>query len=205
MSPIRSDGSRGSYHHGDLRAALIDTAVSLIAERGLHGFSLAEASRRLGVTVAAPYRHFADRDCLLAAVAARGLTEFGAALAAEVDRAAPPAQQLAAVAAAYVRFAAGHRPLFEILSGAGLDKARHPELQRAAGPVTAMLLGPARALTGGDAAARALVTAVAATAHGHAALLADGTFGHGESAVATAASQARAAALAIAAGRAALA
>jgi AcrR family transcriptional regulator len=55
------------YHHGDLKAALIDGAIELIAERGVRGFSLAELSRRAGVTVAAPYRHFADRDELLAA------------------------------------------------------------------------------------------------------------------------------------------
>ena len=62
---------RERYHHGDLRAALIGTAVELLGERGLEAFSMAEASRRLGVAVSAPYRHFADRDALLAAVAVR--------------------------------------------------------------------------------------------------------------------------------------
>src|SRR5215472_16084898 len=57
----------GRYHHGDLRSALVDAAISVIAERGVRGFSLAEATRRLGVTTAAPYRHFTDRDDLLAA------------------------------------------------------------------------------------------------------------------------------------------
>ncbi len=71
----------GRYHHGDLRSALVDAAIGVIAERGVRDFSMAEASRRLGVTTAAPYRHFADRDELLAAVAARGLTVFSAMLA----------------------------------------------------------------------------------------------------------------------------
>jgi AcrR family transcriptional regulator len=211
VSPTRSDGpaagraaagGRGSYHHGDLKAALIGTAIDLIAERGVRGFSLAEASRRLGVTVAAPYRHFAGRDDLLAAVAVRAFGVFGAAFAAGVSKDAPPAQQLAAVAGAYVRFAAGHPPLFEVLFGAVIDKARHPELQRAAEPVTEMLLAPARALAGSGA--EALITAVAATAHGHAALLLDGMFGPGDEAVATAVARARAAVLAVVAGRAAL-
>jgi AcrR family transcriptional regulator len=193
---------RGSYHHGDLKAALVGTAIDLIAERGVRGFSLAEASRRLGVTVAAPYRHFADREELLAAVAVRAFGVFGAALAAEVSKDDPPAQQLAAVAGAYVRFAAEHRPLFDVLFGAVVDKAGHPELQRAAGPVTGMLIAPARAL--GGATAEALITAVAATAHGHAALLLDGMFGHGDEAVATAVGRARAAVLAVVAGRSAL-
>jgi hypothetical protein len=60
-------GQGGRYHHGDLRAALIDTAVDLIGERGVRHFSLAEASRRLGVAVSAPCAHFSDRDDLLAA------------------------------------------------------------------------------------------------------------------------------------------
>ena len=80
LSPRRSVPG-GRYHHGDLKAALVDGAVELIAERGVRGFSLAELSRRLGVTVAAPYRHFADRDELLAAVAVRALHAFADALA----------------------------------------------------------------------------------------------------------------------------
>ena len=71
---------RGRHHHGDLRSALVDAAIGVIAERSLRGFSLAEASRRLGVTTTAPYRLFADRDDLLAAVAARALSVFAAML-----------------------------------------------------------------------------------------------------------------------------
>ena len=93
----------GRYHHGDLKAALVDGAIELIAERGVRGFSLAELSRRLGVTVAAPYRHFADRDELLAAVAVRALHAFADALAAECGDGDPPEQQLAAMARSYVR------------------------------------------------------------------------------------------------------
>jgi AcrR family transcriptional regulator len=69
-------GKGGRYHHGDLRTALIDTAIELIGERGVRGFSLAEASRRLGVAVSAPYAHFADRDDLLAAVAVRAYEQL---------------------------------------------------------------------------------------------------------------------------------
>src|SRR5579863_6539240 len=97
-------GKAGRYHHGDLRTALIDAAVSLIAERGVRGFSLAEASRRVGVSSAAPYRHFADRDDLLAAVAVRALETFTSMLAEESTEAQIPAdtpeQRLAAMARA---------------------------------------------------------------------------------------------------------
>jgi AcrR family transcriptional regulator len=199
--PIR----RGRYHHGDLRSALVDTAIELIAERGVRGFSLAEASRRLGVTVAAPYRHFADRDDLLAAVAARAFGVFAAVLEAALTDDVTPAEQLAATAGAYVRFAAQHRALFDVLFGAGIDKSRYPDLRSAAEPVTEMFLAPVQIICDGTPeAVDALVTAVSATAHGHAALLLDGTFGAGDSSVDTAMSQAAKATLAIVAGRSAL-
>src|SRR5215208_2417816 len=94
-----SGGRAKPYHHGDLKAALIDGAVELIGERGVRRFSLAELSRRLGVTVAAPYRHFVNRDELLAAVAVRALHAFGNALAAPSSEIDPPEQRLAAMAA----------------------------------------------------------------------------------------------------------
>src|ERR1700723_2692848 len=117
----------GRYHHGDLRSALVAAAIDVIAERGVRDFSMAEASRRLGVTTAAPYRHFTDRDDLLAAVAARGLNVFAAMLAGAADAAGTPEQRLAVMAGAYVRFAAQQRPLFDTLYNSGLDKSRYPE------------------------------------------------------------------------------
>lgn len=192
------------YHHGDLRAALVDAAIALIAERGVRGFSLAEASRRVGVTTAAPYRHFTDREELLAAVAVRGLRTFAAMAAAGAGAAATPEQRLAAMAGAYVRFAAEHRPLFDTLFSAGIDKSRYPELQRAWEPVDALLADVRQICDGDAAAADALTTAAEATAHGHAMLLADGEYGQGPDAVRAAADSAARATLALIAGRAAL-
>lgn len=126
---------RRPYHRGDLAAALVDTAVELIAERGMAGFSLAEASRRLGVTVAAPYRHFADRDALLAAVATKAAGELTIGVRTEAGGATEPADRLAAAARGYVRFAAANRALFQALFAAGLDKRDRPELDRAARPL----------------------------------------------------------------------
>jgi len=204
---IPGTARRERYHHGDLRAALIDTAVELLAERGLEAFSMAEASRRLGVAVSAPYRHFADRDALLAAVAVRAAE----LLADQLDRqvpAGPPAQRLAAAARAYVRFASDHRPLFQALAGSGLDKDRHPEIARAAQTIGAAFTAPAAELTtaagladGDEPATAQLALAIVATAHGHAMLMLDGTFGAGPQAVEAAANQAAAATLALIAGR----
>jgi AcrR family transcriptional regulator len=195
----------GRYHHGDLRAALVDAAIAVIAERGVRDFSMAEASRRLGVTTAAPYRHFADRDELLAAVAARGLTVWAAMLAGAADAADTPASRLAAMAGTYVRFAAEHRPLFAALFSAGLDKTRHPELQRAWEPVDALLVAVVLEVCDGDeAAAETLADAIEASAHGYAMLLTDGEYGQGDDAVSATAEKAVAAARALIAGRRAL-
>jgi AcrR family transcriptional regulator len=199
-----ASGNAGRYHHGDLRAALVETAIGLIAERGVRGFSLAEASRRLGVSAAAPYRHFADRDELLAAVAARSLQVFAAMVAEQTGNAQDPGQRLASMTRAYVRFAAEQRPLFDTLYSAGLDKTRYPELQRAWEPADAFL-GVAAEICGGDAgAADALATALEATAHGHAVLLVASEPGADANAVTAAADRAAAATLAIISGRAAL-
>src|SRR3974377_613042 len=77
-------GSRG-YHHGNLKEALIRAALALIAQKGTAGFTFAEAARWAGVSPAAPYRHFSDRDELLADVARRGFEQFEAALAGAWD------------------------------------------------------------------------------------------------------------------------
>lgn len=198
-SPAKS----GRYHHGDLKAALVDAAVALIAERGLRGFSLAEASRRVGVSAAAPYRHFADRDDLLAAVAVRALRTFTDMVAEEGSRDRPE-QQLAAMARAYVRFAAQQRPLFDAIFNSGIDKSRYPELTRAWAPIDALLDLVNEICAGDDTTAAALAAALEATAHGHAALLRDGEYGDGPDAVRVAADRAAAATLALIAGRRAL-
>ena len=194
----------GRYHHGDLRSALVDAAVDVIAERGVRGFSLAEATRRLGVTTAAPYRHFADRDGLLAAVAVRALSVLGAMLTDAADATEAPAQRLAAMAGAYVRFAAQQRPLFDTIFNSGLDKSRYPELQRAWEPVDTLLTVVLEVCEGDPAAADALADAVEATAHGYATLLIDGEYGEGPDAVNAAAAKAVASTRALIAGRQAL-
>jgi AcrR family transcriptional regulator len=145
-----SPGKGGRYHHGDLRAALVGSAIEVIGERGVRGFSLAEASRRLGVAVSAPYAHFADRDDLLAAVAVHAYELFYAEVAGGMSQSQPPADRLAAMARGYVRFAAANRPLFEVLYGAGLDKASHPEIEAAEQPLTDAFMACVRAISDGD-------------------------------------------------------
>jgi AcrR family transcriptional regulator len=180
-------------------------AIELIAERGVRGFSLAEVSRRLGVTAAAPYRHFADRDELLAAVAVRALHAFADALAAEIGDADTPEQQLAAMASGYVRFAAEQRQLFDVVYRTDLDKNRYPELRLAYERVEGLLGSCVAELCPDDPqAAEALGDALEAAAHGHAMLLLDGSYGEGPDAIDQAAAQAARVTLALIQGRAAL-
>lgn len=196
----RGKGDR--YHHGDLRTALIETAIELIEEQGVRAFSLAEASRRLSVAVSAPYAHFASRDDLLAAVAVHAYELFSAELVPEVARYQQPTDRLAAMARAYVHFAAAHRPLFEVLNGAGLDKSRHPEIEVAELPLSDAFLECVRALSNGDEAlSKDLATAVEAAAYGYAAFLLEGDFGQGDAAVELAAERAARATLALVEGR----
>jgi len=195
-------GRGGRYHHGDLRTALIETTIELIGERGVRDFSVAEASRRLGVAVSAPYAHFADREQLLAAVTVRAYESLLAEVQPAMDGIRAPADRLAAMARGYVRFAATNRALFEVLYDAGLDKASHPEIEVAERPLADTLLDCVRALTGsGDQQADDLATAIEAAARGFALLLLDGDFGAGTNAVERAAEQAARATLALIEGR----
>lgn len=206
MMPMPENARRDRYHHGALRAALIDSSIELLTERGLSGFSMAEVSRRLGVAQAAPYRHFGDRDELLAAVAVRAADLLHERLA-RVTASGTPAQRLAAATREYIRFAADQRPLFQALFGAGLDKSQ-PDLQRAGQLIGAIFLEPARKLCATEEHAQRLTSAITATAHGHAALLIDSGLDTDDSsednAVAAAAGQAAATTRALVAGRRAL-
>jgi AcrR family transcriptional regulator len=117
--PTRSPAKRrATYHHGDLRKALIAAALTAIAEHGAEQFTLRDAARRAGVSPAAPYRHFADRDDLLAAVAADCMLRLGAAMDEAVAHAGTtdPLDVFRATGLAYVRFAVEHPAHFRVMS-----------------------------------------------------------------------------------------
>jgi AcrR family transcriptional regulator len=125
---------RDVYHHGDLRRALVDAALALVAERGPVAWTLREAARRIGVTHNAPYRHFASREALLAAVAEEGFREFARFLDA-ADDAAPrdPLSRLRVRFRSYVRFARDNPAALGVMFSHELaDRSRYPGLQEAA-------------------------------------------------------------------------
>ena len=125
---------RRRYHHGNLREALVEAALALVEERGNPEFTLREVARRVGVTHAAPQRHFEDRAALVAAVAEEGFR----GLRAHVERVGrlthprDPAARLHALGVAYVQFAVQNPAHFRVMFSAELvDKSRHQTLQAA--------------------------------------------------------------------------
>jgi len=123
---------RDSYHHGDLKRALTGAALSLVAEKGPKGFTLTEAARRAGVSVAAPYRHFADKAELLATVAEQGFRDLHADLAAAADATPEPRARVIELGRAYVRWAVAHPDHYQVMFGAEDVKANNPALAVAA-------------------------------------------------------------------------
>jgi AcrR family transcriptional regulator len=115
---------RDGYHHGDLRNALVASAVRLIETSGTSSFSLREAAREVGVSANAAYRHFDDKSALMTAVAAFGFRQLatqmvGAMASAAGGRAKGPASvaRFKAVGRAYVEFAVAHPELFRVMFG----------------------------------------------------------------------------------------
>ena len=113
-NPSKRTSGRAGYHHGDLRLTLLRIAREQVAEGGAHAMSLAALARRAGVSQPAPYRHFADRDALLEAVAAEGFKEFAAALTAAAA-ARGPDSALKAMALAYVTFGEANIELYRLM------------------------------------------------------------------------------------------
>jgi AcrR family transcriptional regulator len=113
-------GAQKPYHHGNLRAALLEGAERTLSEHGTSGLSLRELARVAGVSHAAPRRHFPDKQALLDALAEDGFERLRAALAGAVDRAAGEsfADRFTAMARAYVGFATAHRALLELMFAA---------------------------------------------------------------------------------------
>lgn len=120
---------RATYHHGDLRAALLSAAQALLDEGGVTAVSLREAARRAGVTPAACYRHFVDKDAMLTALAVQGFEAFAQALEKAAEGASEP---FAEMGIAYVEFAVQRPGMFRLMFGPAVaDRSRSPELLQA--------------------------------------------------------------------------
>jgi AcrR family transcriptional regulator len=134
MSWSKQGGRSGprSYHHGNLKETLIRAALELIAQKGPAGFTFAEAARWAGVSPAAPYRHFRDRDELLVDVARRGFDQFESALARAWDGGRPNAfAAFDRLGKAYLSFAKSEPAYYSAMFEAGIPPDASPQLQEA--------------------------------------------------------------------------
>ena len=125
-------GRRG-YHHGNLREALIGAALELIGEKGPAGFTFADAARAAGVSSAAPYRHFRDRDALMADVARRGFERFAAALSRAWNEGRPdPLRAFDDLGRGYLAFARQEPAYYAAMFESGIPQDADPALRLAA-------------------------------------------------------------------------
>jgi len=143
----KGDGERG-YHHGNLKEALVRAALALIAEKGPAGFTFADAARWAGVSPAAPYRHYRDRDELLADVARRGFEQFEQRLA-DAWNDGKPAPKLAfeRLGKAYLAFARSEPSYYSAMFEAGIPADASPELRAAGDRAFAVVRRACEAIT----------------------------------------------------------
>lgn len=163
-----SSSPRRRYHHGDLRPVILAAASQILEKESLSRLSLREVARRAGVSHNAPYRHFPDRESLLAALAAEG---FG--MLARAQREAATASGLRGMGEAYVHFALAHPQRFQLMFGGAVPIAKHAELRDVATKTFAGLSGALAARAPGSHGAPDASIAAWALVHGLAQLLMD--------------------------------
>jgi len=140
-------GPKRGYHHGNLREALIKAALDLISNKGPAGFTFAEAARAAGVSPAAPYRHFRDRDALIADVARQGFVAFADALDAAWGAGRPdPRTAFERVGRAYLQFARTEPAYYAAMFESGLAGADYPEMAMEGDRALAILRSACEAL-----------------------------------------------------------
>jgi AcrR family transcriptional regulator len=153
-----------TYHHGDLRATLLQAAGKRLERKGIAALSLREVARRAGVSHNAPYRHFAGREGLLAALAAQGFERLGQAMRGQTGR---------GMGEAYVRFALQHPQRFRLMFGGQIELERYPQLRAAASSAFGQLQS---AFSGYGGDARSAAAAAWSLVHGLSHLILDGHF-----------------------------
>ena len=175
---IAADGNtvniaRETYHHGDLRAALVEAGLTLLATRSADDLSLREVARAVGVSATAVYRHFPDKRALMEALAAEGMAKLAQAQHAAAEDAGGGAAGFNATGRAYVRFALAHPALFRLM----FSNPARPDLLSAPTdetPDAMAFLRANAAAVAGDGDARRVALQAWSIAHGLAMLMLDG-------------------------------
>jgi AcrR family transcriptional regulator len=175
--------SRASYHHGNLREALIEAALDMIAARGPNGFTLAEVARAVGVSGAAPYRHFKDRNALIAEIARQGFERFAAELRVAWDDGRPsPRAAIENCGRTYLAFARKEPAFYAAMFEPGFPLEDEPALlaasERAFGVLREAADAAIRALPGPNRPPALMVALhIWSMAHGVASLFIEGPSG----------------------------
>ena len=163
-----------TYHHGDLKSAMIQAALELVREKGPRGFTLNETSRRAGVSVSAPYNHFKDKEALLIEIVVLGNRTLELELRTASMTKKEPREGLLAVYLAYIAFARHHPDLFAVMFQSGIDKRPYPEVHESAVGGLRVAVELATRIEPTSRSAYDLALAVWTMAHGFATLSAEG-------------------------------
>lgn len=140
--------AKQGYHHGNLRQALVEATLDLIADKGPQGFTMAEAAKLAGVSAAAPYRHFAGREDLIAELALQGYDLFADLLEYAYAEGKPsPLAAFEAVGRAYLAFARKHPGHYVAMFESGVAPGATPELAQASARANRVLTRAAEALS----------------------------------------------------------
>jgi AcrR family transcriptional regulator len=174
-----TEEKQASYHHGDLRAALLEVAAEMIAVEGAESLTLRALSRQIGVSRTAPYRHFADKSALLAAVAEQGFQRLQQHLDAVLQqKEMDPLNRFQQMGVAYIQFAVANPTHYRLMfSSETADFASHPDLETTAKAVFDTLVTSIQQCQAADkiraGEPRSLAYAVWASVHGLSSLLID--------------------------------
>jgi AcrR family transcriptional regulator len=175
---------KSAYHHGDLRASLLEAALAIIEDTGPQGLTIREVARRAGVSHAAPYRHFTDKDELILAVVEQGFELMHANMMADKEAAGPdPVDQFAASGMAYLNFAMRFPAYYRVMfSGDLLNSTGHESLRHTSSAAFAQMLADLKVcqelniLRKGDPMLQAV--AILSSVHGFATLANDNRVGY---------------------------
>ncbi|WP_230422794.1 TetR/AcrR family transcriptional regulator [Prauserella cavernicola] len=164
------------YHHGNLRSELVRVSLDLIAEQGLAGFSVAQVARRAKVSPGAPYRHFPERESLLAAVATTVASQLADRVRAAAEDLADPAEALAAAAGAYTGYLIERRAGMNVIYADGLQGRAYTELHEQTRRLTDQFLMLCLTVSDRPENALELMEQLFTQAHGYGMFWLDGVF-----------------------------
>lgn len=181
MTRAETDGLQGEefqkkfrYHHGNLRDALMAAAMEILAMDGLSGLSLRALAKFTGVTQAAPYSHFRDKEDLLAAIAEKGFQQLALKMAEDATGAQSVQERIEKLIASYIHFALQNKALFSVMFGRELaDMKKHPTLAMTAGKSYSLFSAALSKLQNSSEDTRFTTVAIWSLCHGLTTLIID--------------------------------